>query len=183
MNHQTATAILEFLQALGNVNSWCGATYLQKTAYFLQELGGVGLQLHPDFILYKHGPYSFGLQDLMSELIAYGFLTQKLNPPPYTPSLRLTDSGGRFLERSNTAVRHAAAAGFVARKLGSKDVVALEKLGTALFIKRAWPTMTAEDQAQKVNSLKPHVSVAEAMRAAEEVSRLEQEAYIGSEHS
>ena len=44
--------------------SWTGETHIQKMAYLLRELMEVPFTF--DFILYKHGPFSFELRDELS---------------------------------------------------------------------------------------------------------------------
>ncbi len=62
--HENAAVVVELVEQLGRRNSWCGATHLQKTAYFLRELTSVPLDF--DFVLYKHGPFSFDVQSEIS---------------------------------------------------------------------------------------------------------------------
>jgi uncharacterized protein YwgA len=49
-------------------DSWCGETHIQKAVYFLQEL--LQVRLGFEFIMYKHGPYSFELTDELTTLRA-----------------------------------------------------------------------------------------------------------------
>src|SRR3982074_3089967 len=85
MNEQTQAAILlSLIEHLKNLGSWCGETHVQKAAYFLQELMDVPLNF--DFILYKYGPYSFGLSDELGAMRADSLIRLFPNPP-YGPSL------------------------------------------------------------------------------------------------
>jgi uncharacterized protein YwgA len=54
-----AAILTRLIEQLRNGGSWCGETHVQKATFFLQELLNVPLSL--DFILYKHGPFSFDL--------------------------------------------------------------------------------------------------------------------------
>lgn len=54
-----AAVLLNLVETLRSKGSWASETHFQKAAYFLQELLRVPLEF--EFILYKHGPFSFGL--------------------------------------------------------------------------------------------------------------------------
>ena len=58
---QRVAVLTKLTEKLHESGSWCGETHLQKAAYFLQELFNVLLVY--EFILYKHGPFSFALRD------------------------------------------------------------------------------------------------------------------------
>ena len=58
---QRDAVLLSLVGEMINKGSWCGETHIQKAAYFLQVLLEVPLEF--DFILYKHGPFSFDLSD------------------------------------------------------------------------------------------------------------------------
>ena len=52
--------------------SWCGETHLQKATLFLQDLMGVDSGF--EFILYRHGPFSFDLRYELSSMQADNLL-------------------------------------------------------------------------------------------------------------
>lgn len=58
---QRDAVILSLIENLRAKGSWCGETHIQKATYFVQELLRVPLEF--EFVLYKHGPYSFDLSD------------------------------------------------------------------------------------------------------------------------
>jgi hypothetical protein len=61
-----------------------GETHMQKATFFLQEL--IKVPLGFEFLLYKHGPFSFDLRDELTFMRAQGFL--RLEPQyPYGPTL------------------------------------------------------------------------------------------------
>ena len=72
MDRMAKAALIELIEKLRQEGSWCGETHVQKAVYFLQNLMGVPLQF--DFILYKHGPFSFDLRDELTALRADGIL-------------------------------------------------------------------------------------------------------------
>ena len=162
------TKLIEELRARG---SWCGETHVQKTMFFVQELMDVPTEF--EFILYKHGPFSFELRDELTALRADGLI-----------EIEVHSRGGQLIptERSNyvtsyygkTAARYGAAVEFVAEKLGKKNVAELERLGTAFYVCRRSKDVTAsvDARANDVVELKPHISDAQAREAVEEVDRL-----------
>src|SRR5437764_6293779 len=117
------TRLIERLRAQG---SWCGETHIQKSTLFLQNLMGVPLGF--DFILYKHGPFSFDLRDELTSLRADGLI--KLEPQwGYGPRIATTDRS-QYIQGlyPKTLQQYDGAVSFVSNKLGSKGVAELERL-------------------------------------------------------
>jgi uncharacterized protein YwgA len=167
---QRAALLLTLLDQLKEKGSWCGETHLQKATFFLQELGGVPLGL--DFVLYKHGPYSFDLNDEITALRADMLLTVKPREP-YGPSLYTSDGGRTLLERyQQTLGRYATAIKFVADQLGSSNVSELEKLGTALYVLKQIPSADQDTRSKKLREFKSHVRQEEAIRAVQDVDKM-----------
>jgi hypothetical protein len=151
--------------------SWCGETHLQKATFVLQEL--LGAKTGYDFILYKHGPFSFEVRDDLSLMRAEGLLELVVRHPEYGPSYVPTQFADKFLHRfHNTISTHKAQIRFVAKSIGNKNVSELEKLATALFIRKNSKLKSIEKRAQELVRLKPHVSEPEALLATKEVDRL-----------
>ncbi|MHB8926090.1 MAG: hypothetical protein ACYC9Q_00320 [Bacillota bacterium] len=69
---------------------------------------------------------------------------------------------------------------FIARHLSSKGVAELERLATALYVLHEGTVDIPERLAERVNELKPHISVEEALEAIGAVKQLEMEATQGS---
>jgi hypothetical protein len=141
---------------------------MQKTAFFLQELLEVPLGF--DFVLYKHGPFSFDLRDELTFMRAQGFL-QLESQYPYGPSLVAGAKGGllsrvfgRVVERYTAGIR------FVSQKLGAKTVAELERTATALYISLREPSVP--DVAERLTNLKPHITLPEARAAVSEVEQI-----------
>jgi hypothetical protein len=161
--------ILTVTGELRKRGSWTGETHVQKVGYFLQDL--LGVPLKADYILYKHGPYSFDLRRTLSTMRAYQYVDWQPNPYPYGPTLvegQLADTLKRFTEEP---VEYRAKIDFVADWLGTKRVAELERLGTALYV-----TLTegaaAQDRATRICELKPHVAPAEAQNAVAELDNM-----------
>src|SRR5260370_18554778 len=145
---------------------------MHKAAFFLQELMNVTLDF--DFILYKHGPFSFDLRDELTFMRAQGFL--RLEPQyPYGPTL----IGGEKSELLKQAFRqaiekHLTKIRFVSQKLGTKTVPELERTATALYIKLRDPAEA--DPVERLRSLKPHIALPEAQAAVIEVEPISRDA-------
>jgi uncharacterized protein YwgA len=93
---QRDAVLLSLIKEMKDKGSWCGETHIQKAAYFLQELLGVPMGF--EFILYKHGPYSFDLSDEVTAMRADSLLEYKTRVP-YGPNLFPTKEGQEFLLR------------------------------------------------------------------------------------
>ncbi len=76
---RNAALLTRLIEGLCSNGDWYGETHVQKTTFFVQELMGVPLGFR--FILYKHGPFSFGLRDELTALRADGML--ELEPRTY----------------------------------------------------------------------------------------------------
>ena len=60
-NQQQRVVVIKLLDALKKNGSWCGETHIQKAVFFLKAIKKVPVDFN--FILYKHGPFSFDLRD------------------------------------------------------------------------------------------------------------------------
>jgi hypothetical protein len=172
-----AAVLMRLIQKLREQGSWCGETHVQKATFFLQELMKVPLGF--DFILYKHGPFSFDLRDELTGLRADDLLV--LEPHwPYGPRMAPTERSN-YIERifSKTLDNYDCLISFIAQKLGPKDVIELERLATALYVtKRASAGMSAEKRADVLTELKPHISKDIAIPAVEAADWMIREAEV-----
>lgn len=166
-----AAVVMRLIERLRERGSWCGETHVQKAVLFLQEMAEVPLGF--DYILYKHGPFSFDLRDELTSLRADGLL--RLEPqPPYGPQILPTDQS-KYVQNlsSRTLGRYDPAIAFVANTLGARGVMDLERLATAFFVtKRPEGDVTVEGRAQRLRELKPHISREAAISAVHEVDSL-----------
>jgi hypothetical protein len=161
--------LIRLIEALRERGSWCGETHLQKAAYLLQEMAGAPLGF--EFILYKHGPFSFELRDELSAMRADGFISLQVQDPSYGPSI-VPEPGADALRKRfpKTLGAHEARIKFVAEKLGDKKVVELERLATAFFVsEEAGPRTSPDTRARRVHAIKPHISVDQALEAVRTV--------------
>lgn len=166
--------LVQLIRELRENGSWCGETHLQKGTYLLQALTKVPLGL--EFILYKHGPFSFDLRDELTGLRADEVLA--LQPQwPYGPRIVLTEQSN-YIRRlySRTLERYQNKISFVAEKLGGRDVADLERLATAYFISERLGGASIEERANELTKVKPHIPMELAKVAVQTVDRIAEEA-------
>ena len=172
---QRDAVILSLIENLRTKGSWCGETHIQKATYFVQELLRVPLEF--EFVLYKHGPYSFDLSDELTAMRADALLKLQPQQPPYGPSF-IHGIGSKLIKKRypKTLKKYNPMVKFVANKLGDKGVTELERLATALYVTREIETDNSiEARAQCIHKLKPHVSLDEARDAVNVVDNFIEE--------
>jgi uncharacterized protein YwgA len=169
------TALADNLRKKG---SWCGETHLQKATYFLQELQKVPVGY--EFILYKHGPFSFELRDDLTAMRADG-LFDLVPQWPYGPTLTPTQKSKRLRqEYSKTLQKYGKRLNFVCDQLGKQNVSDLEKLATALYIRLEASAKSETQRARYLHSLKPHVSLDDSLQAVKTVDGIVKRAKAAS---
>ncbi len=163
--------VAELARRMADRGSWCGETHIQKSVYFLQNL--LQLPLSYEFVLYKHGPYSFDLHDDIVAMKARGLLEAQIKPP-YGPSFVLGPLGeGTLALFKKTCIKYGRKLDFVAAELGPKTVAELEPLATALFVTASQPPgRLVDDRPQRLVQLKPHISPPDASKAVRDLDAL-----------
>lgn len=161
---QRSAVILSLIEALLDRNGWSGETHIQKATYFLQVFMRVPLGF--DFILYKHGPFSFDLRDELTAMQADEIIQLKARPPyglsmiPGPNSERVKELFSKTLEKYKEQVM------FVAGELGGLGVAELERVATAAYVvNNAVGDEKTEQRACLINKLKPHISIEEAIHS------------------
>ena len=155
-------------------NGWAGETHIQKTIFFTQELLQVPCGYH--FVLYKHGPYSFDLHDDLGSMLTNSILGLELRPP-YGPSFGIHDIGnGIILQRSQIVRQYNERCEFIVNTLSTRDVRELERLGTALLLRKENSSVDQATLASKIVECKPHVTINLALDAVQEVAQIEKAA-------
>ncbi len=164
------TIILSLIQRLEKNGSWCGETHIQKSIYLLKVLLAIDLNL--DFILYKHGPYSFDLNEQLKIMQAESLLS--LEPmSPYGPSFRLGDMAGFLLKTYEHSINKIdKKLDFIAENVGNRKVIDLEKISTAIFISSETQLEDHERIAERIHEIKPHIDVSEALTAITEAKKI-----------
>lgn len=166
----SAVTILAMVDTLREQGSWAGETHVQKAMFFLDKKCAVPTGY--DFVLYKHGPYSFELHDSLATLFSSCLLEHQIQPP-YGPRIRLTASGEAFLKQNadQLALAHTPIQ-TVAQWFEKKGVSDLEKLATALWLRNETPGADDADLAQAMHRIKPHISPVEARQALQDEAAL-----------
>jgi len=166
---QRAAVLVALVEAMNENNSWCGGIHIQKACYFLQELLTVPLGFK--FVLYKHGPYSFDLNNELSALRADEFLDLYVRDAQYGPCYRLGDLSEKLEQNFRKTIRRfGKQVNFVAYKLGDKGVSELERLATALYVRMSeTKELSAEKAAEQLTKHKPHMGKPLAIQAVTEV--------------
>jgi uncharacterized protein YwgA len=169
---QRASVLTELMTRLREYGSWCGETHVQKSVYFLQEV--LGVESGFEYILYKHGPYSFDLAAELTSLRADFLLELEHRSTGYGPSLVPTQTSRDLRSRfPKTLAKYSPQIDFVAKAFGSKGVADLEKLATALYVTReAGSQADVQARAKRLSELKPHVSLSESITAVEQLDIL-----------
>lgn len=171
---QKAALITRLLQNLREKGSWCGETHAQKASFLAQDLMKIPLGF--EFILYKHGPFSFDLRDELTSLRADGLV--RLEPQwPYGPSILPTDLAEKLQDDYNqTLKQYEDRIAFVADKLGNKHVAELERLATALYVTNQGADESPEKRTEKLCELKPHIPMDQAKDAIQKIDLIIEEA-------
>ncbi len=160
--------MLDLALSMKENGSWAGETHVQKAGYFLDQLLGVPTELR--YILYKHGPFSFDLRELLTDMESNGFL-RWIPQPPYGPSIgEGTLSNMLRAKFSTSSAMYARHIAFVAHHLGGRNVSSLERVATALFVDSEG--FKGSSRVGRIVELKPHVEVSLAERAVEEFDRI-----------
>jgi len=169
-----AAIIVRLVSKLREAGSWCGETHIQKAVYLMQDLLKVPTQYQ--FILYKHGPFSFDLSYELTSFRGDELLELQPQAPPYGPRYAVTNLGKALCENSpKTLGEYARAIQNVAGAIGEQTVGELERLATALYVTKRAPDRHAasvRSRAECLNRMKPHVSVEAATEAVKQIDAL-----------
>lgn len=170
MNQLVQRGILVGLsRRLREQGSWTGETHMQKAAYLLSELRHVNFDF--DFILYKHGPFSFELRDELAQMRAEGLIESVVPNPRYGPQLLATEEGEGledFLTKLTDS--YTPSLDWIAEQLGGRGVMELERLATAMWMTRHEPG-SVRKRAEAVVGVKPHIAFDHANAAVEEIDQ------------
>ncbi len=165
--------ILKLLDSLRTHGSWCGETHLQKAAYLLKAMYKVPLD--SEFILYKHGPFSFDLRDELAQLRTAGQIQVEPQPAPFGPKLGISLAGKNLLQRlQHRWEPYKEQIDQVAQWLSGAGVKKLEQLATALYVVSELPHENAAVWQRRLQEYKPHVSDEDAQAVIEKVMQKKQ---------
>ncbi len=167
-----AAIITQLIDKLHKYGSWCGETHVQKITFILQNLMQVPLKY--EFILYKHGPFSFDLRDELTSLRADGLIELEPQQLPYGPKI-VTTSRSRNIAAtcSKTIAKYNNRIDFIAKTFNDKGVTELERLATAYFVTMVNNSVVSVDERVKqITKLKPHILIDNARSAVSEIDNI-----------
>lgn len=164
-NNAVTLKLLDRLRAHG---SWGGETHLQKAAYLLKEMGHIPLD--HEFVLYKHGPFSFDLRDELAQLRAARQIQVEPQPAPFGPKLGVSAVGENLLQRlQHRWEPYKDQIEQVAQWLSGYGVKKLEQLATAWYVVSELPQGDLSAWLHRLQEVKPHVGEDDAQAAIKEV--------------
>lgn len=168
-----SAVIVELVETLHQQGNWCGETHIQKAMYLLQEVFHIKMF---DFILYKHGPFSFELREKLNDMLAENDLIL-IPQHPYGPSYKKGERPNRYKRVFDViSSRYKKRITFIADKLGSSGIYSLETVATALYFNSENSSRDIESIADNVIKVKPHIQKDDALKAAAKVKELINEA-------
>ena len=173
---QRQAVLLNLAYELRNKGSWCGSTHMQKAVYFLDYLTKDAEGIPPlnlPFMLYKHGPFSFELRNQITAMRASLLIKLDHQRSPYSPKLKVSDSGHRLIGRwPKTTTKYRAYIKFVVEQLAPYGIEQLEQLVTALYTTRKFPNASVDERAKELNRIKPFIDFELAQIAVIEVDKI-----------
>ena len=162
--------LCHLIAAMERAGSWVGETQIQKSVMFLQQLMGVPMGYQ--FVLYKHGPFSFDLRSELAVMRA-GLRLDVEHRMNYGPSFTLGKWGLAAIEKP-TAYENEIQ--FVAERISTEASRPVERISTAFYMTKKYPEQSNNEIAKEINRLKPHISETQALLAIEDAERLRAEA-------
>ncbi|HRK20166.1 MAG TPA: hypothetical protein PLX06_00040 [Fimbriimonadaceae bacterium] len=170
MNYDRHLYILRAIEGLREAKSWTGKTHVQKTLFLTQAIGFNELPFK--FVLYRHGPYSFEVDQELEEMVSYGAI-DVVPQGQYGPTL-LPGEGRGFPEALGKAEpKGLDSISKVASFVGSRNVVALESLATATWVVREENVHGEEAVLKRLKELKPHLEDEIAKKGVQDSDELQ----------
>ncbi len=113
--------------------------------------------------------------DLRSELTALrvGFLLGIETRYPYGPSFKLEPMGQRFVAQRGLVSKYVDRLRFIAQQLSTKDVLSLERVSTAFFMRHTNPGLSEDQVAREITKVKPHIPYNESLDALKAVAQIQ----------
>ena len=158
------------IASMNEGNGRTGLTHIQKSAFFLQELLGEDLDL--GYVMYTYGPYCFEFTDAITWCDVYGEVTIE-HERKYGRKFQTTDYGKERI-KPNAALDKKVA--WVTENISTRNVAYLERVATALYMKKRNSGLPDHEVAELIRKQKPHISMPVADAAIREVERLRQDA-------
>ena len=167
MDFKKQAYILTTIQSLHANQSGTGKTHVQKALSLLADSGKVEVPFN--FLLYKHGPYSFDIESELEQMKSYDAVEVSPNANGYGVVLKAGQMSKYALDKAPISSQVKEAINKVCKFIGSNPVKILERLATASWIyhqeKIADPIMMAE----RLHELKPHIKIEDAKSASDTI--------------
>lgn len=169
---QKLTVLYQLIESLRAKDNWCGETHVQKAGFFLEQLSDNVLGY--EYVLYKHGPFSFGVSEDLASMKSLRFIDEVIAHPNYGPRLKNNPEAGKMLKESfgGRCRQLAGALDFVVSKLCGYGVVTLERVATALYFTKQERVEDLNERAQRIHRIKPHISLVSALDAISNVENI-----------
>lgn len=168
MQFKKHSFILAVIDALHRHGSWTGKTHVQKALSLLRDSGKAPVPFQ--FVLYKHGPYSFDVEAELEQMQSYGAIAVEPNAQGYGVVFRANEMAKFVQSIEPLSQEESRAIDEVCKFVGARTVTDLERLATASWIRCQEGVTKSSDVAKRLHFLKPHVSLADAERADAEVA-------------
>lgn len=169
MNFKRHAIILATIEGLNDKGSWTGKTHVQKSLFLLHS--ALKKEIPFEFILYKHGPYSFDVEEEMERMRGYEAIHQT-EVSEYGVKLRPGERAQLLKNLAPLESSEKAAIDKVCDFVGCREAKDLERLATAAWIRSEEGLIDHDQIATRLNFLKPHISEEAAKKSSEEVLRL-----------
>lgn len=174
--YQRMALLLRLMVLLREKGSWCGATHIQKSAYFAQDLSKVPFGY--DFIIYKYGPFSSSLRDDLSGMLALLVAELDVHDMFVSAKYRIGGRGRQVMEAFGECIEeYENQLKFVSDRIGRMKIKELEQVGTALFVTREMENeASAGARCERLLRRKPHIAEVDAVTAIERIDQWIEEA-------
>jgi uncharacterized protein YwgA len=167
MDFRKHAFVLAIVDCLHENGSWTGKTHVQKSLSLLRDRREIEVPF--DFVLYRHGPYSFEVESAIEEMRSYGAI--EIEPVPgYGVVLRRGPMARYVTDQGQLSKIEIDAINEVCAYVDGRNVLELERLATASWIRVRENVGSSSEVVKRLISLKPHISAAEAEKADSDVS-------------
>ena len=170
MDFQKHAIILAVIEHLKKHGSWTGKTHVQKALFLVSAATPVNVPF--EFVLYKHGPYSFDVEAELEEMLSYGAVVIETDPDGYGVVLRPGANASLIKRLVRLPGEDEQAIEQVCVFIGERRVTELEPIATAAWIRVREQIDDPQYVAQRLRDLKPHISLPEVRWADKEVVKL-----------
>ncbi len=169
MDFKKHALILDVVEELKGYESRAGKTHVQKAFSLLNARGDIPIPFQ--FILYKHGPYSFDIEEEMELMKSYSALIS-VPVQEFGVMLSSGNMADYVKQRAPLSIEEMKAIKRVCEFVGKRNVLELERISTAAWIRTQENIQDTNKVAQRLHELKPHVTVEDALKADSEALKL-----------